>query len=223
MFAAKGGKGGKPYQSRRYGDSRQSQNFGRGRGPVDRIKRAAQIEYKHDERESPSGGRPNRDRAYAAADGKPGHAYTRKDCCFAKGCPGPKPEGVFQFCTGCHKMGLDKGIIVAKNQKQYVTKHMRQSDRAERQKMFETLSQDANQWRNTEVANFAEEDDDNEFSEFLQEQMEFAHLSREEPDAKRPKHEGANAAVEEEEQQALAAAWKEQLANLQGTARGEGV
>ena len=57
-----------------------------------------------------------------------------------------------------------------------------------------------------------------EFNEFLQEQMEFAHLSREEPDAKRPKHEGANAAVEEEEQQALAAAWKEQLANLQGTA-----
>ena len=84
--------------------------------------------------------------------------------------------------------------------------------------MFETLAQDANQWRNTEVANFAEEDDDKEFNEFLQEQMEFAHLSREEPDAKRPKHEGANAAVEEEEQQALAAAWKEQLANLQGTA-----
>jgi len=29
------------------------------------------------------------------------------------------------------------------------------------------------------------------------------------------KHEEANATVEEEEQQALAAAWKEQLANLQ--------
>ena len=80
--------------------------------------------------------------------------------------------------------------------------------------MFETLSQDANQWRNTEVANFAEEDDDNEVSEFLQEQIEFAHMGVEEPDAKRPKREGANVAVEEAEQQALAAAWKEQLASL---------
>ena len=218
MFAAKGGKGGKPYQSRRYGDARQSQNLGRGRGPIDRIKRAAQIEYKHDERESPSGGRPYRDRAYAAADGKLGHAYTRKDCCFAKGCPGPKPEGVFQFCTGCHKMGLDKGIIMAKNQKQYVIKNMRQADRAERQKMFETLSQDANQWRNTEAASFAAEDDDKEFNEILREQMEFANFSMEEPDAKRLKHEEADAAVEEEEQRALAAAWKEQLTNLQAQA-----
>jgi hypothetical protein len=218
MFAAKGGKGGKPYQSRRYGDARQSQNLGRGRGPMDRIKRAAQIEYKHDERESPSGGRPYRDRAYAAADGKLGHAYTRKNCCFAKGCPGPKPEGVFQFCTGCHKMGLDKGIIMAKNQKQYVIKNMRQADRAERQKMFETLSQDANQWRNTEAASFAAEDDDKEFNEILREQMEFANFSMEEPDAKRLKHEEADAAVEEGEQQALAAAWREQLTNLQAQA-----
>jgi uncharacterized membrane protein YgaE (UPF0421/DUF939 family) len=115
-------------------------------------------------------------------------------------------------------MGLDKGIIMAKNQKQYVIKNMRQADRAERQKMFETLSQDANQWRNTEAASFAAEDDDKEFNEILREQMEFANFSMEEPDAKRLKHEEADAAVEEEEQRALAAAWKAQLTNLQAQA-----
>ena len=160
------------------------------------------IVFNDDARGSPSGGQFNHDQEYAAqAEALDDHRHSKTECCFAKGCTGQRPDNYFQFCGECHRTGLNTGSITAKNQKQYLIKSRKESDIAERKKLFDILSQDAKLWRLGESANMAEEGDDEELRQRLQEQSEWANQATVEPPNKKPKNETARSAVEQVKEQ----------------------